>query len=438
MKILDDNRVDILFIVDENRKLLGVLNNKMIKKFLINGGRVEQEISFAMIREPNRIGRVNQNEDEIRSLLELGTRYLPILDNEGRVSDIRFHDEEVEQKNFPIVRGRSPMRISFAGGGTDLPDFFEKYGGAVINITIDKHCHVVANKRADSKVIIDSDLFDREIVFDFTDLKYNGEFDIVKAAFKILKPGFGVDFHFHNDVPPMRGLGSSASFAVLIVKILGKLQGIEYNDETIAELAYRIEIEELKINGGKQDQYAAIFGGLNWIEFIEGDKKIMHPLRLKEYTLDELRSHLTLCYTGDIHSSSVQQASLVNEILEDEKESARRLNLLKKIAVEIKENLLSVRPDFERIGSLLHESWENKRKLSSSISNEKINDLYNRGVENGAYGGKLLGSGGGGYILFIHPPKKKNTLLKALMNGGGEVLDFNFDFDGVRVWFGEK
>lgn len=435
MKIFDRNRTDLLLIVNEDKKLLGVLNENIIRRFLIKDGNVEQRVSEAMVTNPDIIGKIGKSEEEIYKILQSsGTRHLPIIDDKGILRDIRFHNEEVEKITFPIVRGKSPLRISFAGGGTDIPYFFEKYGGVVINSTIDKYCHATAIKRADSKIVIESDMSDKEFVLDNRNLKYDGNFDIIKSVFNIIQPEFGVDFYLNNDVPPKRGLGSSASFAVLITKILGKLQGKEYNDQTLAETAYRAEVEELGIQGGKQDQYAAVFGGFNWIEFGDGDKKIMHPLRLKEDTVDELRSYITLCYTGISHQSSIQHHKQEKSFQENESEVAERLQTLKDIATNVKENLLLAKPNFERVGGLLHESWKKKRQLSN-MSNSRIDHLYNTGIESGCYGGKLLGSGGGGYILFFHPPKKRNQLTRALQEEEGEILDFNFETQGARVWF---
>ena len=437
MRIINDNRTDLLLIIDKERKLLGVLNDNIIRRFLISGGQVEQKVSEAMVRDPKKIGRVSDEESKLYELVS-GTRHLPILDDKGRVYDIKFHSEEVKGKDFPTVRGKSPLRISFGGGGTDLPYFFEEHGGVVMSSTIDKYCRVTAQKRADSKIVIESDMVDKEIVLDSRNLKYNDEFDVLKAIFNILKPGFGVDFHLRNDIPPGRGLGSSASFAVLVTKVLGELQGTEYDDQSLAEIAYGAEVEELGIRGGKQDQYAAVFGGFNWMEFERGDKKIIHPLRLKEDTIDELEDHLTLCYTSSSHDSGNQHERQEKYFQENKEELVRRLNVLKKIAIEIKENLLSAKPNFVRIGELLHESWQYKRRLVGDLSNSRVDRLYNVGIRNGAYGGKLLGSGGGGYILFFRPPIKRNQLERTLQEGGGEILDFNFETRGTRVWFVDR
>ena len=436
IKLIRANKTDFLYVTDEDNKLLGVLNDNIILNFLREDGKVEQSVLDVMVRDPVRVARVNDDEEKIH-ILASGTRHLPILDDEGRVYDIRFHTEEVAKKTFPIVRGKSPLRISFAGGGTDMPYFFEKYGGTVISSTIDKHCHATAKKRADSKITIESDMNPKESVFDSRNLKYDGQFDLLKAVFNVVKPDFGVDFYLYNDVPPGRGLGSSASFAVLIAKMLGGLQGINYEDESLAEIAYKSEVEQLKIKGGKQDQYAALFGGFNWIEFERDNKKIMHPLRLKENTMDELRDHLMLVYTGQAHHAGIQHGEQEKNYKENE-EITRRLQSLKNVAREVKENLLSSKPNFERVGELLHHSWMEKRNISKNMSDNGIDELYDLGIKNGAYGGKLLGAGGGGYLLFVHSPKKRNQLVNILHDNNKEILDFDFEKKGTKVWYVEK
>ena len=430
---ISDNAIDLLLVADSDYRFLGVLNDKIIKKFLIDEGNIEQKVTDAMIRQPHRIAKIDDDEDSIREILLSGTRHLPILDHENKIHDVRFHHEELKKDTFPSISGKSPLRISFAGGGTDLPQFFEKYGGVVISCTIDKYCHLTVTKRADNKIIINSDL-DEEIVLDYNKIAYDGKYDIIKAVAKIVNPRFGFEVYLHNDIPPGRGLGNSASLATLFTKLLGELKGSQYNDEEISEIAFLAETQELGIKGGKQDQYAAVFGGFNWIEFENGNKKIMHPLRLKNDVINELDSKLLLCYVGEPHSSKAQQAELERSINENQ-ETLERLNNLKKTAFEIKECLLSSTPDIEKIGGLLDESWKNKKNTSPEISSPEIDRIYETALKNGAFGGKLLGSGGGGYFLFFYSPKKRNQLVKALNQFGGQVMDFNFESHGIRTWY---
>ncbi len=428
MNKINKNRIDLVLVVEDDNRLLGILNDRIITNFLLSGGNIEKCVSEAMIKNLDRVANVNDDKDKIYNLL-LNTRHLPILDDNGRIVDVEFRIEKIKTENFPIIRGRAPFRISFAGGGTDIPYFFERYGGVVINCTIDKYCYATLIKRADSKIIINSDISGELILNLGEDLKYDGNFDLIKAIINVMKPDFGFELYLHNDVPPGRGLGSSASLAVLIVKLISTMQESSHDDYKIAEIAYKVETEELKIKGGWQDQYAAITGGFSFMEF-NGDKTIIYPLRLKEDIIHELSHHLLLCYVGKSHFSGDQQAILEKAITEEE--VVKSLNELKKIAIDIKDSLLT--NNLEDIGRLLHKSWENKKKVSKTISNPKIDRLYEVALQNGAYGGKLLGSGGGGYLLIFHSPKKRNQIVKALQNEGGEIMNFNFDFNGTKVW----
>ena len=199
----------------------------------------------------------------------------------------------------------------------------------------------------------------------------------------------------------------------------------------IAEIAHKAEVEELGIKGGWQDQYAAVTGGFNFMEFNK-DKTIIYPLRLKEDVINELNHHILLCYVGKSHFSAEQQNSLKNNIDKNEGEVINGLNELKEIALGIKDALL--KNELNKIGYLLAKSWDNKKKLSKNISNSNIDRLYEIGLKNGALGGKLLGSGKGGYILFFYSPKKRNQLRRELENNGGDIMDFNFESSGIKIW----
>ena len=431
MKKMSKNGIDLVLVNDAHKKFFGVANNRILKEYLLKGGNLEDCLEGAIIHDPI-IAKIDDEESRISELLMSGINHLPILDKEGKVTDVRFRIEEIKSEVFPIIRGKAPLRISFAGGGTDVPHFFEKYGGVVINATIDKYCHATVTKRADSKIIINSDMHNEEVVLDCSKkLEYNGKFDIVKSVVNIVNPEYGFEIYLHNDIPPGRGLGSSASLAVLLTKILSELKGIKYSDDKIAEIAYNAEREELKIKGGWQDQYAAVTGGFSFMEF-NGDKTLIYPLRLKEEIIEELNSRLLLCYVGKEHFSGELHKKQEKSFSEDEISVANNLNELKKIAIDIKDCLLSSNP--EKIGSLLHESWMNKKTIDKEISNQKIDELYDIGRKNGADGGKLLGAGGGGYILFSYPPRRRNTLVRALEDSGGQILNFNFEFNGTRTW----
>ena len=430
LKKIRKNEIDLILITNDQKILLGVLTNKSIRNYLIEGGKMEDSVTRAMIKDPI-TAKDTDNENKITELFYSGTHRVPILNEEGKVMDIKFYVDRIKTENFPVVRGKSPLRISFAGGGTDLPYFFEKYGGAVVNATINKYSYATIMKRADNKIIIDSDIAGEIIVDSIDNLEYDGNLDIVKAIIKMIGPDFGFELFLYNDIPPGRGLGSSACLATLVISLFNHLMDLKYNDYKIAELAYKVETKELKIKGGWQDQYSTITGGFNYMEFNK-DNSLVYPLRLKKEVIDELESHLMLCYVGKSRSSGQVHESQEKSFFEDEKDKVEKLTRLKKLTYEIREALLT--NHLETFGRLLNESWIIKRSLSKQISNNTVDKLYEAGVKNGAYGGRLLGAGEGGYLLFFYSPKRRNDLTKALTENGGEILNFNFDVYGTKVW----
>ena len=430
LKKIDKTGINFVLVTKENGQLCGTLTQREITQFILKGGDLNESIFKAMNKKPLAV-KANTKREEINKFFQSGTEFVPIIDDFGIIKDIEFPEEEIERKTFPIIKGRAPLRISFAGGGTDLNYFFEKYGGAVINATINKYCYGTLIKRADKKIIINSDLEQDIIVDSIFDLKYDGKLDLTKAAIKIIKPEFGFELYIHSDLPPGRGLGSSASLAVLIISLFNHLMDTKHNDYIIAELAYRVEREELKIKGGWQDQYATVTGGFNFMEF-SAEKSLVYPLRLKKEVLEELQNHLLLCYVGKTRDSGEIHKSQEKSFYQNEKEKINKLNRLKELTYDIREALLT--NHLETFGRLLNETWIIKKSLDAGISNNIVDTLYDIGLKNGAYGGRLLGAGAGGYILFFYSPKRRNDLKRAIELAGGEVTNIGFDLEGVQVW----
>lgn len=430
MKKISESGINLVLVTDKDKKLQGVITDRILRHFMLKGGNLDESLDKAMIKDPITV-KTTDPKDKIIEILMSGINQLPVIDKEGRVVDIEFHTERIKSEVYPIVRGKAPLRISFAGGGTDLAYFFEKYGGAVINSTINKYCYGTIIKRADKKILINSDLEHDMLFNSIEELRYDGKLDLVKAIIKIIQPDFGFELYLHSDLPPGRGLGSSASLAVLILSLFNQLMDTRYNDYTIAELAFRAEREELKIKGGWQDQYATVIGGFNFMEFSK-DKSIVYPLKLKKEAIDELENHTFLCYVGKSRESGEIHKQQEQSFYQDEKEKIAKMLRLKELTYEIRESLLT--NNLETFGRHLNETWNIKRSLSGAISNEKVDILYKIGLKNGAYGGRLLGAGAGGYILFFFSPKKRNELKKALEDVGGDVTNFSFESDGIQVW----
>jgi D-glycero-alpha-D-manno-heptose-7-phosphate kinase len=339
-----------------------------------------------------------------------------------------------------VLRSKAPLRISFAGGGTDVSPYPEEKGGAVLNCTIDKFAYATLQARDSPEATTTVHSLDYNVRHDYEkaeDLVYNGELDLVKAAIRLLRPsapGNGtrsLEMFLHSDAPPGTGLGSSSTMCVALVGLFQQYLREPWTPYEVAELAYRIERDELGMKGGRQDQYAAAFGGFNFMEF-HGDQTIVTPLRIAPEVQNELAYRLLLCYTGTSHYS--------NDIIERQQESYREgrrstvdaLDATKRLAIDMKNELL--RGHIDEMGRLLDEGWQHKKQFTDGISNDRIDAFYARARAAGALGGKLVGSGGGGYILLFCDFARRANVARAVTEAGGRVVDFSLEPGGVRTW----
>jgi D-glycero-alpha-D-manno-heptose-7-phosphate kinase len=332
------------------------------------------------------------------------------------------------------IRAKAPLRISFAGGGTDVPPYPEQEGGCVLNATIDSFAWGSLRPRNDANIKLES--ADLGIRLDFTvdsKMELNGELDLVKAAIKRLNANnsHGFDVFLHCDAPPGSGLGSSSALMVALVGLVKEFKNLPLTPYEIADLAYVIEREDLEIKGGLQDQYAATFGGFNFIEFLK-DRVIVNPLRIGNDTMNELEHNLLLCYTGKTRRS--------DEIIRDqtarfegrEKDTTSALNEQKDLAIEMKNALLRGRLD--DFGQLLHTVWESKKRISPRISNSRIDEIYAEARKLGAIGGKITGAGGGGYLMFYCLFDKKHIVADRLRQMDVLPAEFAFERNGMQTW----
>jgi D-glycero-alpha-D-manno-heptose-7-phosphate kinase len=333
-----------------------------------------------------------------------------------------------------IIRSKAPLRISFCGGGTDISPYKDERGGVVLSATIDKYAYGSLRLRDDRNVTVKSLDYDVVAKYHLDDgMHYDGELDLVKAAIKALDHGYkqGFDFFIHSDAPPGSGLGSSSTMVVALIGLLKHWQRLPLTNYEIAEIAYRIEREDLGIKGGMQDQYAAVFGGFNFMEF--GAKTvIVNPLRIDNDVINELEYHLLLCYTGKTRLSANIISTQIEGYVQKNEDVVRAMDEMKNIAIELKNVLLQGHVD--DFGALLHEAWINKKKMASQITNDHIDTLYEIARQNGALGGKVLGAGGGGYLLLYCEFDKKHVVAEALERNGGQVVEFTFEHHGLQSW----
>lgn len=333
-----------------------------------------------------------------------------------------------------IIRSRSPVRISFAGGGTDVPPYPEENGGCVLSATVNKYAYATLESRSDREIRIHSADFMKSLEFkNAEEMIYNNELDLLKAVIKKMSPDIGMDIFMRCDVPPKSGLGSSAAaFSAMIGLFNHMKMEKKMTDYEVAELAYILERDELKVGRGKQDQYATIFGGINFIEFGK-DWVRVNPLRIKKDHVLELEKHLVLAYINPRHGTS-------NNIIDDQtkryvsgdKSTIEGFGKAKEVAIEMRYALL--RGDLMEFGRLLNEGWEAKKKFSPMISNKYIDEVYDMARKNGALGGKITGAGGSGFFLFFCEPNKEHVVSDALEKRGLKPMTFTFDMDGLQTW----
>jgi len=324
------------------------------------------------------------------------------------------------------------LRISFGGGGTDISPYPEEKGGAVLSVTIDKYAYCSLAARGDDLVNVTSLDYDLVARYPLNDkLEYDGKLDLVKAAIKVMGIKKGVDLFLHSDMPPGSGLGTSSTMTVALVGALGHWLRLPFSDYDIAELAYRIERQEAGIKGGKQDQYAASFGGFNFIEFL-GEKTIVNPLRVKGEIINELEYRLMLCFTGKTRLSAGIIDDQVKRYTEGKEDVVRALDETKASAIAMKNALLLGQID--EFGILLHQAWLTKKRFTLKMTDTHIDELYDVARQNGAIGGKLLGAGGGGYLLLLCEFDKRHILARKLEEHGGKVVNFAFELNGLQTW----
>jgi len=333
-----------------------------------------------------------------------------------------------------LVRSKAPLRISFSGGGTDVPPYPQTKGGVVLSSTINKYVHTslipLKNKNEIRVVSLD---YERTLECKKEeDLEYNGDLDLVKSVIKNMKiMGKGIEVYLHSDAPPGSGLGSSSTMVVSLIGLFKHWLNMPLTNYNIADLAYEIERVDLGIEGGLQDQYAATFGGFNFIEFLE-NMVIVNPLKIPDDIVEELNYSLLLCYTGRRRLSANIIKEQVEGVVKKKQGVMQAMDELKNITIKMKNALLQGR--LNDFGKLLHRAWENKKKMAGKITAPFIDEMYTAACKAGALGGKILGAGGGGYFLIYAPFNRRHIISEELEKLGGKIMDFDFEFKGLRTW----
>lgn len=337
-----------------------------------------------------------------------------------------------------IFRSKAPLRIGLAGGGTDVSPYSDQFGGAILNTTISLSAYASIEPLTDNKIIIQA--FDRNEAqtFDLADqLPIDGTLDLLKGVYNRIQkdhpmPSAGFRLSTFVDAPAGSGLGTSSTLVVAVLGAFLEMRKIKMDEYAIAKYAYDIERIDLKLAGGKQDQYAATFGGVNFMEFYAGDKVIVNPLRIKPQYLHELENNLVLYFTSTSRESAAIIKEQVKNVNEKNEKSIEAMHHLKGQAKMMKEALLQGKLD--EIGVILNYGFEQKRNMAANISNANIEKVYAAAKEAGATGGKISGAGGGGFMIFYCPGNTRHAVIKALNNFGGNVRDYSFTKHGLTTW----
>lgn len=338
-----------------------------------------------------------------------------------------------------IFRSKAPLRLGLAGGGSDVSPYSEMYGGAVLNATIDHYAYCTIEETTTGSIILKAaDLNVQKQYPSELKIPVDGNLDLHKGVYNRIIQDFGIkrplSFNMTTwcDVPPGSGLGTSSTMVVAIIKAFTEWLNLPLGDYDTALLAYQIERIDLGFSGGKQDQYAATFGGFNFIEFTKDERVIVNPLRMKRWIIDELEASVVLYYTGQSRSS--------DKIIREQQDNTRKGKTIPVEATHrIKENSylmkeLLLKGEILQFAKTLGKEWENKKKMAMSITNRKIEKIYQAAVDAGVYGGKVSGAGGGGFMFFMTDPTRRLELINALKRFDGIVLNFHFSENGCQAW----
>ena len=337
-----------------------------------------------------------------------------------------------------IYRSKAPLRIGLAGGGTDVSPYSDTYGGAILNATISLSANA-SIEILDAPIII-VEALDRKEEQRFgwaASLPVDGQLDLLKGVYNRIQKEYpftvtGLRLSTYVDAPAGSGLGTSSTLVVAVLGAFVEMLKLPLGDYDIAHLAYSIEREDLQLAGGKQDQYAATFGGVNFMEFYDNDKVIVNPLRIRPEYMHELDNNLVLYFTATSRESAAIIKEQVKNVNDKNEKSIDAMHQLKEQSKMMKEALLKGR--LNEFGEILDFGFQQKRKMAHNISNSGIEAIYEAAKKAGATGGKISGAGGGGFMIFYCPGNSRYTVIETLKTFGGEVKNYSFTKYGLTTW----
>ncbi len=427
---MESSRFQVVFVIDESRKLLGIITNGDLRRYLLGGGAASDPVTDCMNRSYKSVG-VGASREELLKLLDLGFHVIPRVDSIGCLVDLITPEYDFASPEAPILtRARAPVRVSFSGGGSDLTYYFIDRPGAVLSTTVALFSHATLIPRADSQIEIFSEDFGTEERYEsLIELLGQSTRSLLTSVISVVKPSFGFNLYVRSDFPVGSGLGGSSAVATAVVAAFNEMRLDRWTTYEVAELAFQAERLCFGIAGGWQDQYASAFGGFNLIE-LGGDKNLVHAIRMEPATLSELEECLILCdsrinhHSGDLHSKQREEYQ--------DSDKARYVEEMVDLCRKMHKHL--IRGELLDFGRSLGIGWNIKRELSASISTKQLDAIYDSAVKTGALGGKLLGAGGGGFFMFFVQPQHRTAVVRNLKSMGCEVSNFRFETEGVISW----
>jgi len=337
------------------------------------------------------------------------------------------------------VRARAPLRLGLAGGGTDVSPYCDLYGGRVMNATIDRYAWAIIAPGEGSEACFHAlDVGHEEIQACDGAIDGNGPLQLLKGVYARVSRDFlngerpPLSVKTFSDAPPGSGLGSSSTMVVALVQAFAEYFSLPLGEYEVAQLAYDIERKDLKLAGGKQDQYAAAFGGFNFMEFYADNRVIVNPLRIKDWVRAELEASLVLYFTGVSRASADIIDRQARNIDAHDHDSTEATHQLKDEAIRMKECVL--KGDLRGLEATMQAGWEAKKRMASGITNPLIDRMEQIAFAHGARAAKVSGAGGGGFMMFLCDPERRIDLSRALLAEGGSILDFHFTHQGASAW----
>lgn len=337
-----------------------------------------------------------------------------------------------------IFRSKAPLRIGLAGGGTDVSPYSDEFGGAILNATISLYAHASIELLEEEIIILQAlDRNETETYPFSTSLPVNGKLDLLKGVYNRIQKDYTIPYKGFRlstfvDAPAGSGLGTSSTLVVAILGAFTEMLRLPLGEYDLARYAFDIERNDLQLAGGKQDQYAATFGGVNYMEFYEADKVIVNPLRIKQEYLNELEHNLLLYFTDTSRESAAIIKEQQKNVSTGNTQSIEAMHQLKEQARRMKEALL--KGELHTIGEILDFGFQQKRKMAANISNSLIDELYSEAIKAGATGGKISGAGGGGFMIFYCPGISRFAVMEALQKSGGLFRTYHFTKQGMTSW----